>query len=276
MDINILVSSDRNYLKHTVVALASACAHNPGNKLNIFYLHSGIDQADIDKVHQYFAQHNATITFLYVSNGLISQLHAVGHITVAAYLRILCGVLLPQVDRVIYFDGDVIICDALDKLYGMDLEGNVIAAVRDAFLHKPSAQTYLRHVPGVGSKLDYFNSGVMLIDLDRYREQRVGLSALTLASQFSKSFKYLDQDALNIILQGRWKVLHPRWNVQHMWYEPHYQHYLRRVPRNLIHEATEHPAIVHYCSKSKPWDADNTHPLKSLYWKYRALTPYAI
>jgi lipopolysaccharide biosynthesis glycosyltransferase len=276
MDIDILIASDKPYLEHAVVALTSACLNNPGNRLRIHFLHAGLDLADQQIVRRHLEQHNAVVEFLQSDSALIRQFHTYGHFTAAVYLRIFCDALLPQdIDRVIYLDCDVIVRTALDGLFAIDLEGRVAAAVRDAYANHAGAQAHLTRIPGVPGALDYFNSGVMLIDLKRYRAARIGAQALELLRRFSERFVYVDQDALNIVLHRQWKPLHPRWNVQSHWYESGPLGRYIHIPNEYVAAAVKQPAIIHYTGSSKPWDSMSTHPMQSEYWKYRQLTPYA-
>lgn len=274
MNINILIACDRNYLCHAVTALTSACENNPGNRLHIFLLHTELVDADTQGLQAHFSQYAAVIQFLRADESQFQRFHTHLHFTAATYLRLLCDQILPpDITRIIYLDCDVIVQTSLDKLFAMDMDGCTVAAVRDAWLNRPGAQTHLKVIPNVG-RLDYFNSGILLIDLVRYRATHTGSSAIELLRRFSQHLTYLDQDGLNIVLHQQWKAIHPCWNVQSFWFAPHFQQQPVNMRTPYVLAALAQPAIVHYTGPDKPWHSDNAHPLKSQYWKYRQLTPY--
>jgi len=159
----------------------------------------------------------------------------------------------------------------------MDLGPCTIAAVRDAFLSDAPWRAQLNAIAGA-SVGEYFNSGVLLIDLTRYRSTGAGPALLALLRRFNREFVYTDQDAMNVVFAGLWKALPFRWNVQSYWYTLDFWLKAAALPaekRAQLEAAVTNPAIIHYTTPSKPWHFMNTHRLKQEYWKYRALTPYA-
>ncbi len=110
-----------------------------------------------------------------------------------------------------YLDADILVLDDLESLWETDLEGAVVGAVLDGLDPKlKHGDPGFEEVPRVQ---DYFNSGVLLIDLGRWREERISERALELLINHPQSL-FSDQDALNIVCDGRWKKLDPRWNFQ--------------------------------------------------------------
>ena len=139
--------------------------------------------------------------------------------TQAHISRVTCGrLLLPEVleaslTRVLYLDADVLVTGSLQPLWRTRLQGAVLGAVVDAIdagLQQSAAE--VRDVPRVQR---YFNAGVLLIDLQRWRDE--GISAQALAYlQAHPDTPFTDQDALNVACDGRWLALDARWNfLQH-------------------------------------------------------------
>ena len=278
MVLNLLVASDLNYLPHAVVALTSACVSNPHHRCRIFYMHAGLGEDDIAGVQAHFENYAATVAFLRVDDAKLGRFRTLTHTTTPTYHRLLCGdVLPPEVDRILYLDCDVIVRAALDGIYAMDLGPCTVAAVRDAFLNLVPWRTRLREITGMEVP-DYFNSGVMLIDVARYRDTGVGPATLDLLERFHGELRFADQDALNLALAGLWQELPPKWNVQSHWYTQDYFSRSAGFPpahHAQVVAAVKNPSIIHYTSPSKPWDSRNVHPLKQEYLKVRQLTPYA-
>lgn len=275
MDLNLLIASDATFLPHAVVALTSVCENNRQHRIQVFYLHDGLDAEAMDRVHGHFSRYPAAVQFIRVDGAGLRHYRTTAQLTSPTYFRILCGEVLPAgLDRVLYLDCDVIVRSAVDEIYSADLGGAVAGAVRDAFLNETPWPARLQALTGM--RVDqYFNSGVMLIDLARYRSAEIGPEVLKLLDRFHQRFTYQDQDALNIALTGRWKALPSRWNVQTHWYtRSFWEHSLTFSADRLHHHNAmlRNPGILHFTGKDKPWHDHYLHPFASEYRKYRRLT----
>lgn len=117
-------------------------------------------------------------------------------------LPVTCG-------RALYLDGDILVLDALEELWNIDLGDAVLGAVPDYYQDSvasngPSATS--------GPQVKrYFNAGVLLIHLAKWRNERLSEKALEYLDRFPTA-EYSDQDALNSVCNGQWKVLEPTWN----------------------------------------------------------------
>lgn len=127
------------------------------------------------------------------------------------YARLLLGELLPDVDRVIYLDSDIIICKDLDPLGEMPMEGRTALAGPDALIKNLSEDCpWLSRE--VTEKYNYFNAGVLVLDLNRWREKHYFQQALAALTTHSKQALYYDQTALNYILRDDVGPLPESWN----------------------------------------------------------------
>ena len=179
-----------------------------------------------------------------------------------AYYRIFVDQLLAElpVARILYLDVDMVNVDALRPLYETDLQQQVIGAVADGGDLGRFAQMELAHVPNTR----YFNSGMLLIDVDKWRDAQIATQVLTYANDFADRCKYHDQDALNAILHSDWHELHPRYNAQTniMLGDT------ARYDAQTLQEVRQQPVLVHFCGRKKPWRADFPHPqLQALYYQ---------
>jgi lipopolysaccharide biosynthesis glycosyltransferase len=278
LELNLLISSDANYLPHAATALTSVCEHNRQHAITIYYLHAGLAAIDIAHLSAHFERYGARVEFIVADDARLRQFKTRAHFTTPTYYRILCADLLPRsADRVLYIDCDVIVRADVADIYAADLGGCPVAAVRDAYVGDAPWCHQLNALVGAAMH-DYFNSGVLVIDLERYRSAGIGPAALELLDRHHADFTYADQDALNVVLARQWKPLPARWNVQSLWYALDFC--IRSTTfapewRLEFVNAVMNPAIIHYASPSKPWQFMNVHPLKREYWKYRQLSPYA-
>jgi lipopolysaccharide biosynthesis glycosyltransferase len=179
------------------------------------------------------------------------------------FARLLIPRLFPEtVRRVLYLDADLLVFDDLDPLWEADLEGAVLGAVLDGLdLHlKKNGKPGLEGMPRVRN---YFNSGVLLIDLPRWRKEQISERSLDYLTRHPRS-PFSDQDALNVACDGLWKRLDPRWNFQNH----HQTSILDMGPQ-------ERPAVVHFVTSVKPWKPSSLSVNASLYDAVRSRTCFA-
>jgi lipopolysaccharide biosynthesis glycosyltransferase len=122
----------------------------------------------------------------------------------------------------------------------------------------------------------YFNSGVLLFDLERVRSAGLMARAREVACRQHDRLLWPDQDALNVAFAGRWLPVHPRWNcmnslrVWRPWAD-------EALGADAVAEALADPAVVHFegPALSKPWHYLSDHPLRDRYRSALARTPWA-
>lgn len=189
--------------------------------------------------------------------------------------RLLLDCLLPEeIDRVLYLDGDTINIASLKEVWETNLNGNVIGACIEATVNKKQ-RIYLgmEHIP-------YVNAGVLLIDLNKWRQERTG----ELILEFYKSNKGKlfanDQDAINGALKDDIYYLSPRYNFYNIyWFYPY--KLLKKLMGNtfyysqeVVEQAIQSPAIIHYLGEERPWRNGNKHKYRDEYLKYLNKTPW--
>lgn len=189
-------------------------------------------------------------------------LYTAGHISKMTYARLLLPELLPAtVTRALYLDYDLLVLADLEPLCSSNVGECPISAVSDCllrlFISGPAAGNGLPHVR------NYFNAGVLLLNLETWRAQGITQKALEYLLGNPKS-PFSDQDALNVACDGRWHRLDERWNFQN--------HSGIRIQRLT---PTERPSIVHFVTSAKPWIASVRNPNSTLYDGFRSRTKFA-
>lgn len=164
--------------------------------------------------------------------------HTGTYISKMTYARLLMPGHFPEdTDKLLYINADILVLGDISQLWRSDLDGCVLGAVMDQFLDSAIKlnESASRDLPRVGN---YFNADVMLIDLRRWREEKISGKALGYLKENPRS-PYADQDALNHACDLRWKSLDARWNFQ--------RHYHRIAGMRLSDRA----GIVHFITKDK-------------------------
>jgi lipopolysaccharide biosynthesis glycosyltransferase len=263
--IRIVVSTDERYAMPTAAAVRSIIDHRAsGEALDIAVLDSGLTEHSRHRLCRSWTARSCTVTFTPVGLARFAGLpttSAVGaQVTTGVYARLLLGELLPPGwDRVIYLDSDTITRHSLAELWTTDLHRRLLGAVRDDYvptLASPYGLPTWQH-DGLGPGLAYFNSGVLLIDLDAWRREHVGEHAIEYLHKHHDDIRLFDQDALNAVAAGRWRQLDTVWNVTGYWRKPE-----RRTGAH--HDILTTARIRHFAGSGKPWqpqplDVDDGH-----------------
>lgn len=204
-----------------------------------------------------------------------------GSLTLEIYYRILSPYILTNYDKLIYLDCDVIVNTDISKLYAIDLQTDnyLLAACRDPYVVHCYQVNYenIQKINGVNfphdfDTNDYFNSGVLLLNLKAFRERYTLLEFFELAR--SGSWKYPDQDVLNYLTYKNRYMLSMQWNMIAEWK----MRKKSKKTQTILDEYTlayQDPYIIHYATSpdKKPW-SDNKRPFADIWWKYAVNTPF--
>lgn len=178
-----------------------------------------------------------------------------GRFTIGTLFRLMIPDVLPEsIHRLIYLDADILVKMDIQELWEFDLHGNVLAARRDV-----REERWLCDVLGAVSHEEYFNAGVLLLDLDEIRRNYRLLDQCLQFFQAYPDCQYADQDAMNTIFQGRVSWLPERCNC------------FTKVYRNLGISALE-PAIYHFAGdqinleEPEPFDYEFLAYLRKTPW----------
>ena len=198
-EISIVLASDDNYAQHGAVACASILANHRGERpIHFYYFDDGISEEKQAGIAATVTDLQGSITFI-PTVGKEIQAHTSGHVNRAAYLRLLIPELVPQaVHRVIYLDTDLVVLDDIQELWEMDLQGKPVGAVPDlGILASSRMRRQKEETLGIQEGKLYFNSGVMVMDLEAWREKQYGDQVIRCVEE--GNFRHHDQDGLNKI-----------------------------------------------------------------------------
>lgn len=154
---------------------------------------------------------NTEVEFLKINKKFFENVVTSDRIPETAYYRIAIPELFrgKNVERLLYMDCDMIAIKDITPLWDLEFNGAIVAAVEDAGFHQRLEKM---EIPVQSTR--YFNSGLMLINLEKWLEQDITKKVLTFIEENPEKLRFHDQDALNAILHDRWIPLHPKWNAQ--------------------------------------------------------------
>ena len=192
---NVLYSSDDNYAQHMGVSIYSLLRHNAEfENIRLYVIDNDISPENRDKLREMVSRFsNAEIMFLpFLEWKEKLRLNMSWDISISSYARLFVGEMLPEtVDRVLYADCDMIVCEPLRELWNTPLDGKVLAAVQDGI----SADT--KAAVGLQAGMRYFNAGLLLIDLAEWRARKMGERCMSFIEGHGGNVVHHDQGGLN-------------------------------------------------------------------------------
>jgi UDP-glucose/galactose:(glucosyl)LPS alpha-1,2-glucosyl/galactosyltransferase len=199
-----------------------------------------------------------SVQFIQVDSAIFDYFPINEDVSAASYYRLMIGELLPEnITRALYLDCDTIATNNFTSLFDVDMGEAVILAVADYF------DAYHAERLNFPNGRSYFNSGLMMIDLEKWRREDIVTNALRFIRKNREIIQFADQDILNALLQDKWKPLGIEFNFQN-----------KHARDWEMGKLDADPKIVHFTGKMKPWKKDSNHPFKHYYWNYLRSSPY--
>lgn len=277
---NIVYASNENYVKHMAASMISIFQQNRREKrLVVYVLSIGIKMESRERLEAMADTYHREIRWIELEN--IRSLFPFGVDTrgfdISAMGRLFVGRLLPEnIQRVLYLDCDTVAARPLGKLWRTDLKGKLVGAVME-----PTIYRVVKEEIGLGEQDPYINSGVLLIDLKRWRRQGAEEKLLGFFGGRGGSLFACDQDTINGALKGEILFLPPKYNFFTNYRYFSYRELMRysktygMVGKAAFKAAKQCPVIIHYMGDERPWIAGNRNHYRKYYEQALALTPWA-
>ncbi len=277
MTADFLLVSDNNYVKNLGICTYSVM-HNmcsQVDKVRIFVMDCGISEQNRQKLLAQTARfENAEMIFYDIDeklNAVVPKVKTRWHR--AIYGRLFLNELPEHYDgigRLIYLDCDLLMDRPVTELFTMDLNSKCLAAVTDAD-NSPRKKAL-----GIPDECEYINSGVLVIDVVRWRELDASRRIIEYINSFPEALLYPDQDAINYVLGSEIYILPPEYNMMWMVCRRDIPKMLKRIPdfyytSEQLEYALTNPRIVHFAGHDM-WSFDGITPIAAgVFKKYRKL-----
>ena len=249
----IFFACNDNYVPYLDVAIISIIkSSSKENDYAITVLQTDVSKENQEKILKHNTE-NVRIEFYDVEKlikPLKGTLPDVFYYSLAAYYRLFIETAFPQYEKAIYLDCDVILLTDIAKLYDEDVNDYLLGAVYEQNTDRGREFTeYVINQIGIPSHT-YFNSGVMLMNLKKFREFGVKDRFIKMLTTYNFDCLAPDQEYINVICSGKVKYLPTGWN-KHSFPEP---------PEGDLN-------LCHYALANKPWHyADTING--EYFWKY--------
>lgn len=282
--IAIALSANDFYVPYLSTLLVSLKENsNDSNYYDIMVMHRDISPQSQTMLKKMLSdKKNISVRFYNVGRyqSRFSNLFTRGHFALETYFRLLMPELMPDYDKVLYLDSDMIIKADVAELYNVDVDGYLLAACHDADTaglyngFEPNKKNYMDNILKIQKPFEYFQAGTILFNLKEIRKIYTSEDMLKFAA--SNQWELLDQDVLNYLAQGRYKSIDMAWNVMYNWNNIRISQIISRAPKYLHDEymtARKNPKIIHYAGPDKPW----FYPFVDFaeeFWHYARMSPY--
>lgn len=263
----VATATDTAYVELTGVMLASLADKAADSFASVYVFCDRVSEEDKARLSTSYGL--ANIVFVDMSDDMGRHFAARPvnhHLSRTAYARILMPLSLSEATgRLLYIDCDTLVNASLAPLATLPMQGFALAAVDDIARQVPERHAKRNRDIGLPDTMRYFNSGVLLIDLEAWRAQRLTDRTIDFINDHP-TLPMMDQDALNGAVRGEWLPLDESWNLH------------RRLEKGAY---TDNPAIwadariIHFIGQVKPNYTDCNHPARDLFLAYRARTPFA-
>ena len=262
-EIPIFFSCDDNYIPFLAVTLESLEKNASKNyKYVIKVLHSNtINKENQQRILGEYSVGNFNIEFVDISNyveKISERLHTRDYYSKSTYYRLFIPNLYPQYSKALYLDSDIVVLGDISKLFNTELGENYVGAITDEVVQSVKEfREYVENRIGVAKSNQYFNAGILLMNLRRLREINFEEIFIRMLSCITFTVAQ-DQDYLNAICRGHVTYISCTWNKM-------------PVPNDSI--TLKDINLIHYNLDMKPWKADNVM-FEDVFWNYAKSSGY--
>lgn len=282
MRIDVLYQFNEKYAPFAGTSIVSLFENNRHfDEIRIFILGEGLSDDSVRRLHATGERYGRQIIFIDTA-ALIEKMQALNmpsyRGSYAANIRLfLSEILDDSIERLLYLDADTIVAGSLDKLAEMPMEDYPAAMVRDSLVR------YHKLRLGFSKEEPYFNSGVILFDMKRWREETCSEKIAAHVTNVRAHYPSPDQDILNVVCRGRIMILPPEYNFQPIHLAFSVKSYFRCFGKNgyykpeEIMQGQEQPVIYHFFRfvGEFPWNQDNLHPDNDIFDQYLAKSEFS-
>ena len=254
---NIFFAVNNGYVKYLLVALTSILENNKNEKIYFYVISSDITDDNKNRIELLKkAYSNFEIKYIVPDVSLFNNLKLnIEYITVETYFRYIIADLVPNIDKCLYLDADLVVNSELKSLYDINLNDNYCAGVEDIFINKIG---YKKEIGFNNSDL-YINAGVLLMNLEKIRKDGMVEKLFLVNQEWKEKIQFQDQDIINITFKSRILNLNSIYNF---------------TGTNVRREKNKRKdaVIIHYTGNRKPWMDGCRNKMKFLWKHYNDLT----
>ncbi|MDL2271045.1 glycosyltransferase family 8 protein, partial [Methanobrevibacter sp. OttesenSCG-928-I08] len=221
--INILLASDDNYAPLMGVTICSFLENNRDSfeKINIYVIDKNISERNKYKIISMINKEDNNIFIKFINDNNIEDVVGLKiHSTraLSAYSRLFADSLLDgKIDKILYLDCDALVTNSFKQLWQMNIDDYYCAGVLDA------GPKYIKTLIGLSEDDDYYNSGFLLMNLKKWREDKLENKFVDYLKDHDGKVFHNDQGIINAVCFSKLLKLHPKYNILSPFFEVRYE-----------------------------------------------------
>jgi lipopolysaccharide biosynthesis glycosyltransferase len=231
--INIAYGIDDNYVRCMLTSILSFKLNNINNNIIFHVITNGLNDENLLKIKSVSKKYKINIIIYILYDNIFNELPVKIHWSKAMYFRFILPEILNSIEKVFYFDADIICLKKAPKFFSIDLKENIVAAVLDVKRIALKKEKIFKL-----KENSYFNSGVLIINIKEWNKYKVLSKVIKCIKEDPKKYKHPDQDALNVVLQNKIKYIPKFYNC--------IDFYEIKDPNDIV--------LLHFANHPKPWN----------------------
>lgn len=223
--------------------------------IHIHAIATGISESEKQKIDAFVISAGSCIQYYSIQDPNIDDFITMSTWTSAVYYRLYFPLLIgdDKIERILYLDTDMIVLRDLSELFTMPLDGYPIAAVYDNYV-------VIQPLIGIPTPGEYFNSGMLLIDIRAWNDQKISERTMDYLRQYPDRIRYVDQCGLNAVLYKNWKKIDKKFNLLYT--------YIPEDASRRELDRLQHQSIILHFTLQRPWHMLCKNRFRKLYRHY--------
>lgn len=275
---NIVYTLNDKFVPQVAAGICSVCENNMDfENINFYVISKEITEKNkqlLTKLVQTYKRNISIIELGDIKEYIDFEFDTTGWNSIVLARLVIDKLLPKEIEKVLYLDGDTIVRNNLRKLWDTNIDKYILAASIEPTVDKQ------RKINLGLEKYPYYNAGVLLINLKKWREEYAGKLILDYYKENNGRLFANDQDAINGALAGKIYTLMPKYNFYNIFYQYPYK-FLNKLMKPVqyikeidFYECVKNPYIIHYLGEERPWRIGNHHKYRKDYIKYLSETPW--
>ena len=269
MRLNISYATDEKYVKLVATSMISLFENNNEfTEIYVYIIENNISESSKKELINIALKYKRNVEFIElkeICNGLKTD----NSFPISSFSRLFLSN-LTNIDKIIYLDCDSIVNNSFYDLWNENIEDYYIAGVLDTI------NSFYKTTVGLQHESNYINAGLLLINLKKWRDDKIESKFLDFINLYNGSVPHHDQGTLNAICNDKIYILHPKYNLM-----PPMLIYNENKIKKLyslnqyysqkeLDEASENPVFIHFTADfyNRPWFKECSHPMKNIFLKY--------
>jgi len=243
---NIVIITDANYAVPARTLCNSILKNSINSCIKINILGIELLEEDIKK----FKQLSSQINIISMEDNFKTLNFQHQYVSKASLYKFLLPKIFPGIDKILYLDCDILVLKNINSVFSIDINNVYAAVVKDM----PAMYSMKLHIQMELN--NYFNSGVMLLNLEKMRKDFISEKLIKLKKEKKFQRYFMDQNELNYIFGDKVNYISPKYNfmssIGH--YEINEIASFYELKYDEAKEIYDNPVIWHLTGHPKIWN----------------------